>query len=400
MTESLIITILGGGSVWTPRLLLQLADLALAENAEIRLYGPSLEHLHDVASFTNHVVRRAPFIKITTDLEVALCDASIILNQSRIGGLAARSKDESISKRFGVVSDESLGLGGFLAGIRTWPFISRAAPIIIKNASDAWLLNLTNPSDLVSRAWCHCGCNFVIGLCDFPQLFARKIATAAECPGEAERFNFIGTSHVGWLLPPANIDLDRLFAAYPHIESWYRKWSAIPTPWRIHLDNPGKLIEIQRNNPIGRAQELRILVDRMRSAIRKKDKRLYSDLLKNRTPSWYSEVVIPAINALAGGESSRLIVGIPTDKLLNDIKYKMPLETWTRINDRGVYPEPLPQNPLCREDILKFLEIRDLAFTAMINNTRKDVDRYIRNDPYTCSLISRQDYIELSSDCL
>src|SRR5262249_53161276 len=143
--------------------------LPLTRDFQIRIQGPTESHLHEVAAFTRALVGDRLDLKATVDLKEAISGAAIILNQARIGGWPARLTDEVLPVRFGAIGDESLGIGGLRAAMRTWPFVVQVSSMILKYAPNAWLLNLTNPSDLVSRAWRQAGCHQVLSLCDHPQ---------------------------------------------------------------------------------------------------------------------------------------------------------------------------------------------------------------------------------------
>src|SRR5262249_33607282 len=266
-------------------------------------------------------------LKATVDLKEAISGAAIILNQARIGGWPARLTDEVLPVRFGAIGDESLGIGGLRAAMRTWPFVVQVSSMILKYAPNAWLLNLTNPSDLVSRAWRQAGCHQVLSLCDHPQTLLREIAMLAEIPEIAFRFGFLGMTHVGWFMPPPDAQLNRLLRKSPHLASWLQKWNALPTHWRIHLSDPDDLYLHQRRNMGHRARALKELAERLRELIRKQDVEQYQAFLLTRFPVWYSEIVVPAIESLLGGKPARLIVGLPNNGRLPEMNPNVQVES-------------------------------------------------------------------------
>ncbi|HEX7774836.1 MAG TPA: hypothetical protein VF435_20590, partial [Pyrinomonadaceae bacterium] len=136
-----IICVLGGGSVWTPSLVEQVGRLPI-NDLVVRLHGLTPNHLHEVAALATKISGDGVQVEVSANLEEAVNGAQVILNQVRIGGWAARSADETIPVDLGFIGDESLGLGGWRAALRTKPFIAQASRAILKCASDAWLLNL------------------------------------------------------------------------------------------------------------------------------------------------------------------------------------------------------------------------------------------------------------------
>jgi 6-phospho-beta-glucosidase len=357
-------------------------------------------HLREVRTFCRDFVKVPHDIKVTVDLEEAINGAAIILNQVRIGGWAARLRDEIFPLRWGGIGDESLGIGGLLNALRTWPFVRMAAPGILKYARDAWLLNLTNPSDLVSRAWREAGCQRVLSLCDYPHTLVREIASLAKRPDAAGQFGFIGMTHVGWIIPPAGLQLHALFNERPELMPWHREWGAFPTKWRIRMSDVEGLFNEQRPDPGSRARQLSKLVENLRDAIGMKDEEQYRELLEKRKPTWYNDVVIPALRSLLGGGPSRLVVGLPNQGRLGKMSDDVILESWTVIEKNGVHPETLPGNPPCQRDVVSFGRLRSLAFTVMKNPNRHLFARYLSSDPFVCSSTPGGDLNRLLDECM
>jgi len=395
-----VLSVLGGGSVWTPYFIQQLAEHGLSNCLKIRLQGMTDSHLREVITFCRGFVKVPHDIKVTVDLEEAINGAAIILNQVRIGGWAARLQDEIFPVRWGGIGDESLGIGGMLNAIRTWPFVRKASRSILKHARDAWLLNLTNPSDLVSRAWLEAGCQRVLSLCDYPHTLVHEIASLAKRPDAAWQFGFIGMTHVGWLIPPAGLQLHPLFNECPELIPWHREWGALPTKWRIRMSDVESLFNEQRLDPGSRARQLSKLVENLRDAIRMRDQEQYRELLEKRKPTWYIEMVIPALRSLLGGEPSRLVVGLPNQGRLREMSDDVILESWTVIENNGAYPETLPGNHPCQRDVVNFGRLRSLAFTVMKEPNRHLFARYLSSDPFTCSIATGGDLNRLLDECI
>ena len=389
-----ILTVLGGGSVWTPYLLLRLAEIPEAEFLRIRLHGPTLAHLQEVRDFTRIAVGERLDVAVRTGLDEAVAGAEIILNQARIGGWKARLDDETLPVKLGVVGDESLGLGGLRAAIRTWPFIAQTARTISRLAPKALILNLTNPSDLMTRAWRQSGCKQAVSLCEYPQRFFQEIAALAADPDLACQSGFLGMIHVGWLIPPTGVRLHEVLTKRPHLASWFQKWKALPTDWRIHLDNASSLLAGQRKNPGGRARQLMKLVKLLRKAFRAGDVELYRALLMQRPLEWYSISVIPMIRALLGGRPTRLIVGLPNAGRLQGLDSEVLLENWAAVDGYGIRPEPLPSNPECEHDVVAFGKCRALAFEAMRAPDRCRLASYLRADDFTRQASLQPDWLE------
>lgn len=378
-----IVTILGGGSVWTAQLLELLAELDFTADLQIRLQGPTRSHLEEVATFVRQPLKRRLDIQVETDVTAAIREADIILCQARVGGWRARLADETLPVKLGGVGDESLGLGGVRAANRSLPFLQLLAQQIPKLAPRAWVLNLTNPCDLISRTLREEGCARVIGLCEHPQAFMQQMATQAGRPVSADRFGFFGITHVGWATLPAVLKRDFLASSKFGLDGWLREWHALPTPWRIHLSDPVSLVKRQRTAPGQRARYLMKLVERLRQAMHRRDSRRYRTAMAARDLPWYPMVVVPAIRSLLGGAPARLVVGLPNDGRFPGLQPEVQVEGWVTLTEKGAVPESCRVNPRCQEDVIRFGQTRDLAYAAARHPDHETLAQYVSADPFT-----------------
>ena len=385
------LVVLGGGSVWTLHLLAEISALAYDDRLQIRLQGPTEQHLLQNAAFARSLNRRLD-LKTVVNLDEAVSGATIILNQVRIGGWPTRLDDEILPVQLGAVGDESLGLGGVRAAFRSLTFVVELARVIRREAPDAWLLNLTNPCDILGQAFRWAGVKKVLGLCDHPQMLAREMASLAGRPEAYSRFGFIGLNHIGWLQPPIDMDLRRLLTKRPELELWQRQWGLLPTDWRMHLAQPARLVRQQQSAPGQRALQLIGLNQKLRQCIHRQDAAEYNSLLRFRNPSWYREIVIPALRGVLGEEPIRLIAGLPNGRRLSGLDRHAQIETWTGLQFGDAHPEPLPQNTNCLKDIAEIGHIRALAFQAIRDADLDALTQYVNNDPLSRPVLDHPDW--------
>src|SRR6478736_6698770 len=97
--------------------------------------------------------------------------ANFVIVQLRVGGNQARFLDETIPLRFGFIGQETTGPGGFAKALRTVPVVLELAERTAEvGAPDAWVVDFTNPTGLVTQALLDqghraCGlCNVAIGV--------------------------------------------------------------------------------------------------------------------------------------------------------------------------------------------------------------------------------------------
>src|SRR4051812_12436506 len=110
------ITVIGGGSTYTPELMNGL--LARADTlplSELCLMDIDPERLEVVGGFATRMARAndAPFeVVLTGDREQAIEGASYVLTQLRVGRMEARRSDEYLGRRYGLIGQETTGVGG------------------------------------------------------------------------------------------------------------------------------------------------------------------------------------------------------------------------------------------------------------------------------------------------
>lgn len=165
-----ILTVLGGGSAYTPGLMQALIRQAdQLPLREVRLYDTDPARLDVVARLCAGMARSAasPFVvDAAATLDDAVRGAGVVLNSTRPGGLAARRIDETLPLEFDIPGQETVGPGGFFYALRSVPEALRVADAMAALAPDAILLNYTNPSNIVTQALADQGKVPVIGMCD------------------------------------------------------------------------------------------------------------------------------------------------------------------------------------------------------------------------------------------
>ncbi len=197
------VTVVGGGSTYTPELVDGIARLRDGINVdELVLCDPDATRLEPVAGVSERIVRRhgwAGSLTATADLDAALDGADFVLLQLRIGGQAARQVDETLPLRCGCVGQETTGAGGFAKALRTVPVVLDIADEVRRRAADdAWIIDFTNPVGIVTRALLDHGhralglCNVAIG---FQLLFAGWLGVDAT----DVRLGHAGLNHLTWI---------------------------------------------------------------------------------------------------------------------------------------------------------------------------------------------------------
>lgn len=203
--KSLKIVTIGGGSSYTPELIegfikrkneLPIKEIWLVDIEEGK------EKLNIVGEMAKRMVLVAGLdweIHLTLDRRQALKDADFVTTQFRVGLLDARIKDERIPLSHGIIGQETNGAGGMLKAFRTIPVILDIIEDMKELCPNAWLVNFTNPSGMITEAAIKIGgWKKTIGLCNVPINLMFMAESALEIPKEKLTFKFAGLNHFHW----------------------------------------------------------------------------------------------------------------------------------------------------------------------------------------------------------
>ncbi len=197
------ITIIGGGGVRTPLVIYGLAQAQQLLHVDpLVLYDVDSDRAEIIARLGREILRRshAAFeIRVSSSLEDASEGADFVVNSIRVGGIAARARDERIAIEHGLAGQETTGPAGAAMALRTLPITLQHARTVERVAPGAWFINFTNPAGLVTQALQqHTGLR-VIGICDTPIELFHKIAEALGEPVGDMAFDYAGLNHLGWV---------------------------------------------------------------------------------------------------------------------------------------------------------------------------------------------------------
>lgn len=202
---TLKVATIGGGSSYTPELVegfinrfdrFPIDELWLVDIEEgrekVEIVGALAQRMFEKAGLHTKVV-------ITMDRRAAIKDASFVTTQFRVGFLEARKWDERIPNEFGLLGQETNGLGGMFKGMRTIPVILDIVKDVQELSPNAWIVNFTNPSGMVTQAVAkYTDFKRFIGVCNVP--YGMKAETAKQLGADIEdvELDMIGLNHMVW----------------------------------------------------------------------------------------------------------------------------------------------------------------------------------------------------------
>jgi len=137
-------------------------------------------------------------VRWTTDAADGLDGAAAVLIQLRVGGQAARDRDETWPLDFCCVGQETTGAGGLAKALRTVPVVLDVAERAARLAAPgAWIVDFTNPVGIVTRALLDAG-HRAVGLCNVAIGLQRYFASLLGVPPESVSLDHVGLNHLTW----------------------------------------------------------------------------------------------------------------------------------------------------------------------------------------------------------
>src|SRR5262245_64976784 len=195
------VAVVGGGSTYTPELVDGVARLAGEVGvSELVLIDPDSARLDVVGPFCARIMRAGGHparVRWTTALDEGLEGAGAVLLQLRVGGQAARQRDETWPLEYGCVGQETTGAGGLAKALRTVPVVLDIAEQVRAAAPDAWIVDFTNPVGIVTRALLQEG-HRAVGLCNVAIGFQRSFAAMLGVAPDRVHLDHIGLNHLTW----------------------------------------------------------------------------------------------------------------------------------------------------------------------------------------------------------
>lgn len=198
------IVVAGGGSTFTPGIVLMLLDnLDKFPIRQIKFYDNDAERQEIIAKACDIIIKeKAPDINFvyTTDPETAFTDVDFVMAHIRVGKYAMREKDEKIPLKHGVLGQETCGPGGIAYGMRSIGGVLELVDFMEKYSPNAWMLNYSNPAAIVAEATRRLRPNSkILNICDMPIGIEIRMAEMLGLKSRKDMvIRYFGLNHFGW----------------------------------------------------------------------------------------------------------------------------------------------------------------------------------------------------------
>lgn len=383
------LTVVGGGSTYTPELIDGLARLAdQVSFDEIALVDPDTTRLSVVGGFARRILDhygRHTRLTMTGDVAAGVTDASAVVVQLRVGGQQARFGDESFPLRCGCVGQETTGAGGLAKAMRTVPVVLDIARTVREHARpDAWIVDFTNPVGIVTRALLQDG-HRAVGLCNVAIGFQRQFAEWLDVAPEAVALDHVGLNHLTWIRGASVGGADRLPAILAEhgdelaerIElprSVIDLLGAVPSYYlRYFYAHDEVVAELLGGET--RAEEVLRIEHQLLEMYQDPALDTKPDLLAQRGGAYYSEAAVALLASLLGRDAgARHVVNLANRGLMPFLPDDAVVEVPATVDPGGLHPERVaPVAPIMAGLIGHVTAYEHLALSAAVHGGRDRV---------------------------
>ncbi|MFD5443609.1 6-phospho-beta-glucosidase [Streptomyces tendae] len=408
------LTVVGGGSTYTPELIdgfARLRDTLPVE--ELVLVDPAADRLELVGGLARRIFAKQGHggrVVTTSDLDAAVDGADAVLLQLRVGGQAARQQDETWPLECGCVGQETTGAGGLAKALRTVPVVLDIAERVRRANPDAWIIDFTNPVGIVTRALLRAG-HRAVGLCNVAIGLQRKFAGLLGVAPANVHLDHVGLNHLTWetgvrLGGPEGEDvLPRLLAEHGDTVAadlrlprpLLDRLGVVPSYYLRYYYAHDEVVDELRTKP-SRAAEVAEMERQLLEMYGDPALDEKPELLAKRGGAYYSEAAVDLAAALLGGTGSPYqVVNTYNRGTLPFLPDDAVIEVPAAVGGKGASPLPVADvDPLYAGLMANVTAYEYLALDAALRGGRDRVFRALLAHP----LVGQYAYAEQLTDRL
>lgn len=401
------LAIVGAGSSYCPELmqgLIRRKDKITLD--ELRLSDIDESRLSIVGDFCERVLSEngiEPRITRTADLPRALDGADFVVTQIRAGRLEARIRDEKIPLGFDFIGQETTGIGGFTNALRTIPQIEQIANAVERVAPDAWLINFSNPSGIVTEFLLNHTNVKAVGLCNLPIGTQERVAKLLQLPMDQVRLETVSLNHCGAVTAvhaggenvlPRMLD-PRMLSVASGQDVWIQNYrpiidllQAIPNDYLQYFFYHDRKLKEQKAAPQTRGEACVDIESRLLSYYADERNRTVPPMLAERGGHLYSEAAIALIASLSGVEPGYHVIDVQNRGVIDFLPDNSVIETCCYVEKGSLRRIPLTVSPseALRSLLISVKAYETLTVQAAMTGDRQTALRALACNPITADL--------------
>lgn len=352
--KEITVAVIGSGSTYCP----ELVDGFLKAQDSLKLKKISFMDIDErkrniVGNLCIRMLEKAGVdceVVLTDDVDTALQGADFVVTQIRVGKLPARHLDESIPKKYGLIGQETTGIGGMFKALRTIPVIKHICDRIEAICPDAWLINFTNPSGIITEFVLNHTNVKNIGLCNVP---IDMLDDVKEITGEDVDIEYVGLNHLSWItsvkkngeeLLPGLIDSGFSPKVMANIKDdgfdleCLKAVQGLPSSYLQYYYCREAKLEHQRTDDKTRAQVCMEIEEQLLEMYSNEELCIKPALLDKRGGHKYSLAAVSLINSLANDVNDIQVVNVKNNGTLDFLDDDAIIEAPSIIGADGAKP--------------------------------------------------------------
>jgi 6-phospho-beta-glucosidase len=365
MNHGIRLCIVGAGSSYTPELIRGIIGLDPMELpiTSINMHDIDARRLDIMAGLSARMLKAAgKKIHVTScpTLPESLTDVDFVVTQIRVGGMAARILDEKIPMKYGIIGQETTGPGGMFKALRTIPRMLEVADAVAKFAPDAFILNYTNPSGIITEAVTKHSQAKIIGLCSGIPCMQRDLKKDLGDTFPDISSRCIGLNHLGFIhrIFAGGTDvtreaIERHLALEPTGDDNAKRISnelarviqAIPIGYVNYYFRRAMKIAELRAEPETRGEKVMKIESGILAQAAMTDAADFPSDLEKRGGGGYAEVTFDCMRAIWNDSGAAIACSVPNHGAVDGIDEDAVVEIVCRIGRQGATPLPVGTIP-------------------------------------------------------
>lgn len=364
------IVVVGGGSTYTPELIDGLVkiekELSIKEVVLLDI-DTGEDKLNILTNFALRLLQGHGSkidLSSTLDSKRAFTGADIVINQFRAGSLDGRIRDEKIPLKYGLIGQETTGIGGMANGIRALNIIKKYTEEIKELSNSAWIINFANPSGMLTEYLINnLDYKKTIGVCNVPIEFIVHLQKIFGCERDDLFLKYYGLNHLTWIEKIEVKGEDRSDELWDNFkvnmknipdidykENFLPEMKLLFNSYLKYFYNTGEMLDIQKrdlSNGGCRGEQIVELEITLLEKYSEKDRTETPEELSWRGGFMYSTVATELIRDIYRGDGKIHIVNTKNSGALTDMPKDYVMEIPVKITSKGLEPVDLGvSNPM------------------------------------------------------
>ncbi|WP_195940511.1 6-phospho-beta-glucosidase [Romboutsia sp. 1001713B170131_170501_G6] len=378
MKKGLKIVTIGGGSSYTPELIegfiKRYSELPVKELWLVDIEAGK-EKLEIVGNLAKRMIKKSGLdikINLTLNRREALKGADFVTTQLRVGLLDARIKDESIPLSHGVIGQETNGAGGLFKALRTVPVILDIIKDIEELCPNAWLINFTNPTGVISEAvFKYTNFKNYIGLCNVPIGVRNGVAKLFGVENDRIYMDFAGLNHMVYglnvILDGKDVTkeaIDKFVSSKISMENikaidfnseFVKALGAIPCPYHRYYYKTKEMLDEELEEfkkGKARGQVVKELEEQLFELYKDKSLDVKPPQLEKRGGAYYSDAACNLISSIYNDKRDIQVVNTLNNGAIRNFRDDQAVEVSSVITSEGPKPLSMGYLPQCTDGLV------------------------------------------------